>query len=435
MTTTPAPSPCDSPVLPAFYERIPPSDREAETCVLGSMLLSPQAITDVTRHVTGPDFYWPAHELIFTTIIRMHHQGTPADPITVGAELTRQGLITRTGGPAYLHTLVNTVPTTANAEYYAEIIREKAARRSGIEEATRAVQALHNPDGDAQEIIEETIERIRAVRDRGLRTDDAPSTTLRTFLSEADDEPAWVIPGTLARWDRLIITAAEGGGKSLFNRQTLLRTAAGLHPWKKTHIPPQQALLIDVENSRSQIRPWLRTILAAATAEGADDTTPDRLTIATFENGLDLHHPADRSRLLRIVERSQPDIIAIGPLYKLASGNPNDEETARVLMSALEAARAASNGAALLIEAHAPHRTPGTPHRDLRPIGSSLWMRWPEFGFALSPAAPQGRSADSLGLTDWLPWRGSRSTREWPEQFMRGTTWPWAAATKIARCV
>ncbi|MGW1075931.1 DnaB-like helicase N-terminal domain-containing protein [Streptomyces sp. NPDC002537] len=430
--TNPAPSPCDSPALPASYERIPPSDREAETCVLGSMLLSPQAITDVTRHITGPDFYWPAHELIFNTITSMHHQGTPADPITVGAELTRRGIITRTGGPAYLHTLVNTVPTTANAEYYAEIIREKATRRSGIEEATRAVQALHNPDGDAQEIIEDTIERIRAVRDRGPRTDDTPSTTLRTFLSEADDEPAWVIPGILARRDRLIITAAEGGGKSLLNRQILLRTAAGLHPWKKTRIPPQQALLIDAENSRSQIRPWLRTMLTAATAEGADETTPDRLTVAAIENGLDLHHPTDRSRLLRIVERSQPDIIAIGPLYKLASGSPNDEETARVLMSSLEAVRAASNGAALLIEAHAPHRAPGTPHRDLRPIGSSLWMRWPEFGFALSPAAPHGAGADGLGLTDWLPWRGARATREWPEQFMRGTTWPWAAVMKIA---
>ncbi|MFH8729000.1 hypothetical protein [Streptomyces termitum] len=91
-------------------------------------------------------------------------------------------------------------------------------------------------------------------------------------------------------------------------------------------------------------------------------------------------------------------------------------------MSALEMLRTASNGAAMLIEAHFPHAAPGVKRRDLRPIGSSLWLRWPEFGFGLSPADEMG--AKELRLMDWVPWRGARTERAWPERFMAGTAWP-----------
>ncbi|MER6074253.1 hypothetical protein ABT187_36580 [Streptomyces sp. NPDC001817] len=94
-------------------------------------------------------------------------------------------------------------------------------------------------------------------------------------------------------------------------------------------------------------------------------------------------------------------------------------------MAALEMMRAVSNGAAMLLEAHAPHAAAGAKRRDLRPIGSSLWLRWPEFGFGLSPSDEPG--AQALRLMDWVPRRGARSERNWPEQFCEGVTWPWQA--------
>ncbi|MFC3238236.1 hypothetical protein ACFOL3_34495, partial [Streptomyces nitrosporeus] len=141
--------------------------------------------------------------------------------------------------------------------------------------------------------------------------------------------------------------------------------------------------------------------------------------------GLDLTAPADRAMLARRVEQARPDLILIGPLYKLTISGKSDEEAAKPLMGALEMLRTASNGAAMLIEAHSPHAAPGVKRRDLRPIGSSLWLRWPEFGFGLSPASELG--AAEQRLMDWVPWRGQRSERSWPEQFCQGATWPWQA--------
>lgn len=415
------------------YERVPPQNLDAEKGVLGGMLLSRDAIGEVTHILTGSEFYRPAHEVIYRAILDVHGRGQEqADPLTVTEELRRTGDLTRAGGLQYLHECVGAAPSAANAGYYAQLVLDTATLRGGIETATRAIQAFQQGQGTPAELVERAVEEMRAVRDQGLAASDEPTLTLGEFLEEADDEPEWVIPGVLARWDRLMVTAPEGGGKSLFIRQMLARTAAGLHPWKKARIAPKRVLLVDVENSRSQVRPWLRRMHRAACEElgGAADDLLSGFHVEVIEGGLDLNQAGDRARLLRLVERNEPDIVGIGPLYKLAGGNPNDEETARLLMSALEAVRVASNGAALLIEAHAPHRTAGDRRRDLRPIGSSLWLRWPEFGFGLDPVSNKEIAfAEEEGLARWQPWRGSRSEREWPEAFMRGATWPWQSAT------
>ena len=139
--------------------------------------------------------------------------------------------------------------------------------------------------------------------------------------------------------------------------------------------------------------------------------------------GLDVTQAADRAWLARMVEQTRPDLISIGSLYKLTTNGKSDEEAARPVMAALEMMRAVSGGAAMILEAHAPHAHMGK--RDLRPIGSSLWMRWPEYGFGLAPSAEPGAAA--LRLMDWVPWRGPRSERSWPAQFCQGVTWPWQA--------
>lgn len=406
------------------FTRTPPQDLEAERAVLGSMLLAPGAIVDVVEIVTGADFYRPAHATVFDIVCSMAVRGEPCDPITVAAELDRRGDLARVGGASYLHTLVQSVPTAANASWYAERLRGLSLVRGVIEAGTRAVQSGYTADGDPQEIAERAVADMQAARDRGLAARDEPLLHLDEFLAQADDEPEWVIPGVLARWDRLIVTAGEGGGKSLFLRQMAMRALSGLHPFKRAKIRPVRVMVIDVENSKDQARPWIRSMAAAAVEEGAQPSS-ENLVLEFRPGGLDLTSPADRSWLARRVEQARPDLITIGPLYKLALGNPNEEETARGLMSALEMLRTASNGAAMLIEAHSPHAAPGVKRRDLRPIGSSLWLRWPEFGFGLSPASEVG--SEELRLMDWVPWRGSRSERAWPEQFMAGMSWPWQA--------
>lgn len=419
-----------SDVMDSGMERVPPQDLAAERAVLGSMMQSDDACREVIEILEPNDFYRPAHATVYAVICSMAVVGDPVDPLTVIARLRREGEIDRVGGPGYVQGMWQEVPTAAHAAEYAETVRECAARRALIEAGTQIVQMGHERTGESGEAGERAVELVRAARDRGRALRDEPLVYLDDFLAAKDDEPEWVIPGVLARWDRLMLTGGEGSGKSLLLRQTLMRTAAGLHPWCRARIQPQRVLLVDVENAADQTRPWLRQMAQAAADEGAE-INPRNVVIESRPQGLDLTRAADRAWLLRRAEAAAPDLIAIGPIYKLtAEGDPNSEEDARVLMSALESLRAATDGAALLIEAHSPHGVAGAKVRDMRPIGSSLWRRWPEFGFGLCPADDPG--AEELRVMDWQRWRGPRSQRRWPAQLCEGVTWPWQAIERTA---
>jgi replicative DNA helicase len=122
------------------YGRQPPQDNAAEMSVLGGMLLSKDAIADVLERLRPGDFYKPAHQNVYDAILDLYGRGEPADAVTVAAELDRRGLLRRIGGAPYLHTLISTVPTAANAGFYAGIVAEKALLRRLVEAGTRVVQ-------------------------------------------------------------------------------------------------------------------------------------------------------------------------------------------------------------------------------------------------------------------------------------------------------
>src|SRR5699024_11085445 len=104
------------------------------------MMLSKDAIADVIEVLRRSDFYRPAHEAIYDAVIDLYGRGEPADAVTVAAELTSQGELSRIGGAPYLHTLIASVPTAANAAYYARIVGERAVLRRLVEAGTRIVQ-------------------------------------------------------------------------------------------------------------------------------------------------------------------------------------------------------------------------------------------------------------------------------------------------------
>ncbi|MEV0370238.1 replicative DNA helicase [Streptomyces sp. NPDC050636] len=156
------------------FERVPPQDLDAEQSVLGGMLLSKDAIADVVEVLKGEDFYRPAHELVFQAILDLYAKGEPADPITIAAELTKRGEIARVGGASYLHTLVQSVPTAANAEYYAEIVHERAVLRRLVEAGTRITQMGYAADGDVDEIVNSAQAEIYAVTEQRTSEDYLP---------------------------------------------------------------------------------------------------------------------------------------------------------------------------------------------------------------------------------------------------------------------
>ena len=155
------------------FGRQPPQDMAAEQSVLGGMLLSKDAIADVLEVLAPADFYRPAHQAVYDCILDLYGRGEPADAITVSAELERKGELRRVGGAPYLHTLIATVPTAANAGFYAEIVAEKAILRRLVQAGTRIVQyGYAGADGqDVAEVVDRAQAEVYEVTERNTRED------------------------------------------------------------------------------------------------------------------------------------------------------------------------------------------------------------------------------------------------------------------------
>jgi len=171
------------------FDRTPPQDLVAEQCVLGGMLLSKDAIADVVEVLRSTDFYRPAHQTIYDAVIDLYGRGEPADPVTIAAELTRDGTLAKVGGAPYLHTLIASVPTAANAGYYAQIVRERAILRRLVEAGTRIVQLGYGAGagmgGDVDDLVDRAQQAVYDVTERRTSED---YVRLEEVMQQAFDE-------------------------------------------------------------------------------------------------------------------------------------------------------------------------------------------------------------------------------------------------------
>lgn len=413
------------------FERTPPRDVAAERSALGACLLTKQACAEVLAASAVEAYYVPAHQTIFRGIAELFSANHPVDEITLGKYLADRGDLARIGGQSYLIDLVRSVSTAANGEWYADIVQDRGLRRSLIELGNRLTQMGYSPDGETSELIERAVAMARELRDRTGDEDDMPTEDILDFVQH-EDTFDWIVPGLLERMDRLILTAGEGGGKSVLLRQIAVTLAAGVHPfetWKT--IDPIRVLVIDCENGEAASRRKYRPLLAAAESLN-QPIRRGQFHIRCRPEGLDLARPQDRSWVMRRVEDFKPDLLIIGPIYRLHAGDPNSEELARKVSVVLDEARATAR-CAVFMEAHSPHHNGFGQHRTLRPVGSSLWMRWPEFGFGLRPVEDEKSAEDGDGARGrrFLPWRGMRDERSWPQFLKQGEKWPWISYRPI----
>ena len=223
--------------------RTPPQDIAAEASVLGAMLLSKDAISDSVEIVREGDFYRPAHQTIFNAILDLYVQDHPADAVTVAAELTRRGELTKIGGASYLHTLVAGVPTAANADFYAGIVRERAVLRRLVEAGTRIVQMGYSGTGEVDDIVDRAQAEVFQVTEQRTSEDYKPlSELLNSVVGEMDaianrGEALNGVPTGFEDLDRLtngfhkgqliIVAARPGVGKSTLAMD--FTRAAALH--------------------------------------------------------------------------------------------------------------------------------------------------------------------------------------------------------------
>ena len=144
----------------ANFDRIPPHSIEAETCVLGSMILDAASIDIVVQYNKADHFYRPAHEMLFQVLVDMRQEAKPIDLVTVREELTARRQLEKVGGIEYVADLVEGVPNSANAEYYAKIVRDKAMLREMIAAGTDIARTAYENRDDAATLVDEAERRI-----------------------------------------------------------------------------------------------------------------------------------------------------------------------------------------------------------------------------------------------------------------------------------
>jgi replicative DNA helicase len=149
--------------------RVPPQALEAERAVLGAMMLDKQAIGHALEILDETCFYRRAHQRIFSTVISLFDRSDEADIVTVPEELKRRGWLEEVGGSAYVAGLLEAVATSANVEYHARIVLEKATVRKLIDAATQIVQNSFEQRFPSHELLDKAEESIFAISDRRLK--------------------------------------------------------------------------------------------------------------------------------------------------------------------------------------------------------------------------------------------------------------------------
>lgn len=293
------------------------------------------------------------------------------------------------------------------ASDYVKTVRDKMLDVFDTEELT-----------DAQVFTRLSLILTNSPTDGSAAVDGGRLVKWEDFLrEETDDSYDWVIPGVLEKQERVIVVAAEGVGKTMLARQVAICCAAGIHPFTYQRMPRVRTLTVDLENPERIIKRTSSKIMSAAISRGFADDVDAHLLIKP--DGLDLCSAKDRALLESYIDRIRPELICIGPLYKsfIDSGTRTSEALAIEVARYLDQIRDVY-GCALWLEHHAPLGSVGS--RDLRPFGSSVWSRWPEFGIALQP--------DPTALEGFVyevrHFRGARDIREWPTKMKRGTLFP-----------
>lgn len=375
--------------------------------LLDALLRDNGQVVRVRDRVVGTHFSHPSLGAVFDGICMEVGRGQRINLENVSDYLEPWG----TRGVGYADPFgwskADTIP--GDAAQLADIIRAIHVRTEGRRILLEAGSDLNDGSIPADFTLTQTVELLQRAIDANSSAT-LESRSLAEIL-QGEDTYDWVIPHLLEKGERMVVTGAEGGGKTTLLRQLAIGAAGGIHPLSRRPMQSQQVLVIDAENSEAQWRRKTRWIVQRYLALGAVPDVAQRVQVYAGKR-FDITRPATLSELHRLVDRVKPSLMFIGPLYRLVPHAIQTDDEAAPLISALDQFR--DRGITLVMEAHAGKATDASGDRGLAPRGSSALLGWPEFGFGLRP------SNEDPGLVSLVRWRGDRDEREWPTHFYRG---------------
>lgn len=247
-----------SPAASAAQPRVPPHSIEAEACVLGSMILDSACIDIVVQILKGKAFYRPAHQIIFDTLVEMRNNRKEIDLVAVPEELKRIKQLTNLGGVEYLVALVEGVPNSANAEYYAHIVRDKKMLRDLIQAGTDMVREAYDSHEETQSIIDHSEQRVFEIASQKIsqQTASMKDLILDTFrmLESRDGKLVTGLASGYDKLDNLTCGFQNGEMIILAARPSMGKTSALMNVAEYMAVVEKQPVAIfSLEMSKEQL--------------------------------------------------------------------------------------------------------------------------------------------------------------------------------------
>lgn len=366
--------------------------------------------SEVLSLVTIEDFT-PGDRQDMFSIIERGYIDDCLEPAWVGGEAIRLGK----PSSSYVATTLTSGAFLGSVGYYAERLRDASARRYAVAALTRGLHRLNANGADAEAIVSDVQAELETMP-RPASTDD-DTWTLDDIMGLNIIESKFTIPMLLKRNERLVLTGSEGGGKSVFVYQMLTGAAFGVDTFKMEQFDPQRVLFLDVENNEFQARANLDKIVPVL-KEIAPKASPDWRSMK--RRVVDLLASKDRADVIRRIVHYNPDVLYMGTAYKLTDVADDAHRSVRAIQSVVDRIRQEID-CSVIVEHHAGHGTMND-RNNMRPEGSSYWLRWPDFGYGMQPlSTTDGKRLMRLGA-----WRGDRATdRTFPVAVKQGSVMPW----------
>jgi len=239
-------------------QRVLPNSIEAEACVLGAMILDANTIDTVIHITQSEDFFRPSHRIIYETLCQMHDSGKPIDLVALNEELGRKNLLDSVGGIEYLTALVEGVPSTANVEYYARTVRDKALLRNLIAVNQQIIQQAYEAREEAADILDQAEYSIFQIASRqiGDNAQSLESLLQQTFetLQSADGSTITGVATGYYKLDEMTAGFQNGDMIVIAGRPSMGKTALALNMCEYMAVEDKRpVLLFSLEMAKEQL--------------------------------------------------------------------------------------------------------------------------------------------------------------------------------------
>lgn len=304
----------------------PPHSIEAEQAVIGGLLLDNAALPKVRELLRPGSFYRADHRAIYTAVVALIESGQPADALTVAEALEQAGTLARAGGQAYIGTLALNTPSAVNIKRYAEIVADKALRRS-LAALGNDLQADAHSGEDPAAIIAKTRDQLAQVMPAGRHARFNP-----VWLDDAETpaQADYLVKGLIDRGGLTVIYGPSGDGKTFFTADLSAHIASGL-PWRGRRVRSALVVYVAAEAGASILRRF-----CAWRDQHRDEQQGSRIPLAILTRGANLLDVGDVAALIAALrDLSEAAALPLGLVVfdTLSRSMPGGDENAAEAMT------------------------------------------------------------------------------------------------------